>query len=127
MAVGTETLICPPNMQMHFDVEFSAGMLATITVGTPGIHGAEVIGVHGPGVNTPNAAAVSDAVAGFASDMQTPKGMMFMNGTWSMMFAMGLFSAITRLVGSTVIGAGAAPIVHIRLSPITTGCAISAR
>jgi hypothetical protein len=26
-----------------------------------------------------------------------------------------------------VIGAGAAPIVHIRLSPITTGCAISAR
>ena len=114
-------------MQMHFDVEFSDGMLASITVGTPGIHGAAVVGVHGPGVSTPNAAAVNAAVAGFDSDMQTPNGMMFTNGTWSMMLAIGLFSTITRFVGSTVIGAGAAPIVHIRLSPITTGCAISAR
>ncbi len=86
-------------MHMHFDVEFNAGMLATITVGAPGIHGAGVIGVHGPGVSTPNAAAVNAAVAGFDSDMQTPKGMMFTNGTWSMMLAIGLFSAITRFVG----------------------------
>ena len=114
-------------MQMHFDVEFSAGMLASMTVDAPGIHGADVIGVHGPGVSTPNAAAVNAAVAGFDSDMQTPKGMMLTNGLWSMMFAIGLFSAITRLSGSTMIGAGAAPIVHIRLSPITTGCAITER
>lgn len=80
IAVGTDTLITPPYMHMHFDVEFSAGIFATITVGAPGIHGLLVMGVHGPGVNTPSAAAVSAAVAGFVSDMQTPKGMMFTNG-----------------------------------------------
>lgn len=127
IAVGTDTLITPPYMHMHFDVEFSAGIFATITVGAPGIHGLLVIGVHGPGVSTPSAAAVSAAVAGFVSDMQTPNGMMFTNGLWSMMLAIGFFSAITLLAGSTVIGAGAAPNVHMRLSPITTGCAMPTR
>jgi hypothetical protein len=107
---------------LHFDVEVSAGMFATDTVGAPGAQGAGVTGVHGPGVNTPSAAAVSDAVAGFDSDMQTPNIGMFMNGLLSMMFAIGLPSAVTRFSGSTVIGAGAAPNEHMMLSPITTGC-----
>jgi len=122
--VGTETLITPPKTQLHFEVEFSAGIFATMTVGDPGAQGAGVTGVHGPGVSTPSAAAVSEAVAGFDSDMHTPNGMMFMNGLLSMMLAIGFFSAVTRFSGSTVIGAGAAPNEHMRLSPITTGCAM---
>jgi hypothetical protein len=122
IAVGTATLITPPYTQLHFDVEVSAGKFATITVGAPGTHGATVVGVHGPGVNTPSAAAVSEAVAGLVNDMHTPNIGMFMNGLLSMMFAIGFDSASTLFIGVTMIGAGDAPNEHIRLSPITTGC-----
>ena len=47
----------------------------------PGTHGAEVAGMHGMGVNTPIAAAVAAATAGFAGDMHMPNGMMFAIGT----------------------------------------------
>lgn len=126
-AVGTTTLMTPPYAQLHFDVELSAGMLLTSTVADPGAHGATVTGVQGPGVSTPSAAAVSDAVAGFDSDMHTPNGVMFKNGLLSMIVAMGLLVASVMFVGSTVIGVGAAPKLHIRLSPITTGCAMRRR
>lgn len=122
IAVGTATLMTPPYAQLHFEVDVSAGNFATVTVGAPGIHGATVIGVHGPGVNTPSAAAVSEAVAGFDNDMHTPNIGMFMNGLLSMMLAIGFDSASTLFIGVTMIGAGDAPNEHIRLSPITTGC-----
>lgn len=125
-AVGTATLIWPPKLQMHLDVEFRAGTFATSTVGDPGAQGAAGAGVQGPGVRTPSAALVNAAVAGLPSDRHTPNGMMFTNGLKSMMFAIGLFSASTRFTGGTTIGAGATPIVHMRLSPITTGCATDA-
>lgn len=125
-AIGTDTLITPPYTQLHFDVEFSAGLPPISTVGDPGIHGAGVIGVQGPGVSTPKAAAVSVAVAGLANDMHVPNGMMLRKATLSMIVAIGFFSAIVLPTGSTVIGAGAAPIGHISMSPFTTGCAMGA-
>src|SRR5512141_2004201 len=40
-------LITPPQLHMHFDVLSRAGMFLIITVGAPGVHGAEVTGIHG--------------------------------------------------------------------------------
>ena len=60
-------------------------------------------------------------MVGFARDMQIPNGVMFTKGLLSMMFAMGLPSAMTRLRGKTLIGAGGPPNEHIRLSPVMTG------
>ena len=97
-----------------------------MTVGQPGTH-ATVDGTHGPGVSTPSAAAVSAAVLGFARLMQTPKGKMFMNGLASMMLAIGLFSAIVRLIGGTTMLEGAAPWVQLKVSPWIKGCAIRPR
>lgn len=44
---------------MHLQLLLSAGILASITMGTPGIHGAAVTGMQGIGVSTPSAAAVA--------------------------------------------------------------------
>jgi hypothetical protein len=74
-------LIVPPYEHIHFDASFNAGILPINTVGTPGIHGPAVIGVHGMGVNTPLAAEVADAVAGFAMEVHVANGIMFTNGT----------------------------------------------
>jgi len=54
------------------------------------------------GVNTPNAAAVALATAGFAILVHMPKGRMFTMGTLSMMFAAGMFPAMVRLTGRTM-------------------------
>jgi len=70
----------PPQLHMHLQVIFKAGMLPIITVGEPGIHGAMVIGMHGIGVRTPKAAAVAEATVGFASEVHMPNGRMFTIG-----------------------------------------------
>jgi hypothetical protein len=101
-------------------VLFKAGKLAIITVEEPGIHGAGITGVHGIGVNTPNAAAVAAATAGFAGDLHIPKGNIFTNGLLSIILAAGVFSVITLLTGKTINELGANPIVHIKLAPIFT-------
>ncbi len=58
----------PPQLHMHLEELFSAGILPISTVGDPGTHGAAVTGMQGIGVKTPNAAAVADATIGFAID-----------------------------------------------------------
>jgi hypothetical protein len=52
--------------------------------------------------------------------MHMPNGMMFTNGIWSMMFASGTSSVITRLVGRTTSELGAIPMVHIMEAPMQT-------
>jgi hypothetical protein len=52
-----------------------------MTVGAPGAHGAEVMGMQGCGVRTPNAADVAAATCGFDRVMHIPKGPMFTIGT----------------------------------------------
>ena len=99
-------------------------MLAIMTVGEPGTHGAGMTGVHGIGVSTPIAAAVAEATAGLARDMHTPKGGIFTNGFWSMIFAAGGPPTIVLLIGSTFSVLGATPNVHIIMAPATTCCGI---
>jgi hypothetical protein len=72
--------IVPAKAHIHLLVLFKAGKLAIITVAEPGTHGAGVTGVHGIGVNTPNAAVVAAATAGLAGDLHIPKGNIFTKG-----------------------------------------------
>lgn len=83
------TWITPPNEHTHVLVLVNAGAGPDITVGDPGTHGADVIGVHGIGVNTPNAAAVAAATDGFARLMHIEKDVMLTNGLLSRTFATG--------------------------------------
>lgn len=104
--------ITPPHMQKVLAELPSVGMPPIITMGAVGIQGETVAGMQGIGVNTPSAAVVAAATVGLAIELQTPNGTMFTNGLKSMMFAAGLFSAETMLVGSTLRVEGAAPKVH---------------
>jgi hypothetical protein len=122
----TVTWITPPYAQLQIDESVSAGMLATNVVGDPGVHGAGITGMHGPGVSTPSAAAVNDAVAGLARLEQTPNGGTFTIGLLSMMFAIGLLSAITLFCGITFIVDGATPNEHCNIAPETTGVPMAA-
>lgn len=72
---------------MH--VLVSAGAGPDSTVGEPGIHGAAVIGVHGIGVSTPNAAAVAATTAGLPRLMHIENEPMFTKGLLSRMLATG--------------------------------------
>lgn len=65
---------------MHLELLFSAGRFPIKTVGEPGIHGAEVTGTQGIGVNVPNFAAVALATAGFDIELQRANGAMFAIG-----------------------------------------------
>jgi len=62
-------------------------MLAIITVGEPGAHGATVTGIQGIGVNTPNAAAVALATTGLAIDVHILKGKILTIGLLSSILA----------------------------------------
>jgi hypothetical protein len=63
-----------------------------MTVGAPVTQGAGVFGMHGIGVSAPIAADVAAATAGLAREVHIPNGMMFTIGTWSMIFASGIWS-----------------------------------
>ena len=112
-------LITPPQLHMSFDELFNVGIFPKSTFGLPGTHGAMVMGIHGMGVKTPNAAAVAAATIGFAILMQVPNGKIFIKGLLSIMLAAGI-GVKTRFVGKTTKLDGAAPNVHFRLAPIHT-------
>ena len=111
----------PPQLHMHFDVLFSAGILAICTVGEPGAHGAATTGTHGIGVSAPMLAAVAEATVGLARELHMPKGMMFTKGLLSMMLAAGA-PAMTRLTGRTTSELGLLPKLHCRFAPAHTSC-----
>jgi hypothetical protein len=97
-----------------------AGRFAISTVGEAGgVHGAGITGTQGAGVNTPNAADVAAITAGFDAAEHMPNGMMFTNGTLSMMFASGVWVS-TRFFGNTASVLGAAPKLHFNIAPIHT-------
>ncbi len=73
-------LITPPQVHMHLQVLFKAGVPPIITVGEPGAQGAVVTGIHGCGVSTPDAAAVAEATCGLDGVVHMPKGAMFIMG-----------------------------------------------
>jgi hypothetical protein len=55
-----------------------------------------------------------------AGDWHIPKGMIFVIGIWSMMFASGIPFVTTLLAGSTTSELGAMPNVHRIIAPIQT-------
>jgi hypothetical protein len=71
------------------ELSFNAGIFPSNTVGEPGIHGADVTGIQGIGVKTPDAADVADATVGLASELHIPNGKMFSIGILSIIFAIG--------------------------------------
>jgi hypothetical protein len=85
----------------------------------PGAHGADVAGTHGCGVNTPSAAAVAAATAGFERETHIAKGMMFVMGILSITVAAGIV-AITLFAGSTAIAPGAVPKEQLSCAPAAT-------
>lgn len=97
----------------------SAGRPPTSTVGEPGAHGVVMTGMHGCGVNTPNAAAVAAMTWGFAGLRHSPNGAMLAPGAESVIVAAGIPDAVTRLVGGTVSGDGVAPNEHLTVAPFT--------
>ncbi len=104
--------IDPPMQQTHLLVSFSAGNLRTMTVGEPGAQGAAVAGTQG--VGTPDAAAVNT--------LQVPKGMMFVIGIWSMIFAVGAsdvtFGAVTTSADGVI------PDEQVIIAPMATSLAM---
>lgn len=99
-----------------------AGFFAMVTLGSPAAQGAGITGVQGIGVNTPAAAAVAAATAGFARLVHMAKGRIFKKGILSIMVAAGILEALTQLVGRTIRLDGAIPKEHIQGAPFTTCC-----
>jgi hypothetical protein len=64
----------PPHEHINLQLLFKAGILPSITVAEPGIHGAAVAGTQGIGVSTPIAAEVDAATVGFANEVHIAKG-----------------------------------------------------
>ena len=110
----------PPHMHISLLVTVSVGKPCVITWGLPGAHGATVLGTHGMGVSTPQAAAVAEATVGLANERHIPKVGIFTIGLLSMMLATNK-PCITKLRGgSTVRGAGVIPILHFIIAPMHT-------
>jgi len=121
---GVMNPIVPPQMHISFDELFSAGAPQSKTVGAPGTQGAGVAGTQGIGVRTPKAAAVATATVGLAMLVHAPKGMMFIIGTWSRMFAAIMLLVITVFgVGTSELGAS--PIVQFIIAPMQVWIAIA--
>jgi hypothetical protein len=117
-----EIEITPAHVHIHLDELLRAGDFRNITVSDPGAHGA-VTGTHGVGVNTPLAAAVADAVVGFAKDEHVANGGILDTGIESRILAATFLSAIT--VGTdTMRVEGADPKLQDMLADRATNCAI---
>jgi hypothetical protein len=110
----------PPQLHISFEVLSSAGIFPISTVGAPGTQGAEVTGMQGMGVSTPNAVAVAVATVGLARDEHIPKGMTLTMGAWSMMVAAGTLDVTVLFVGSTINDDGATPNEHCISAPMQT-------
>ena len=80
--------------------------------------------MHGCGVKTPKAAVVAAATCGLARLLHMPNDIMFAMGIWSMIFAAGTDSPLTRLTGVTIKLLGATPMLHVSIAPMTTCCGI---
>jgi hypothetical protein len=93
------------------------GPVTPITFGLVGIHIPAGVGMHGPGVSTPNAAAVSAAVDGFKRLLQTPNGTIFTKGMQSVHVAIGPVSP-NIFLGITFSGVGTNPIGQLSNAPV---------
>ena len=100
--------------QAHDNVQVlsSVGVSPIRTVEAPGFQGAEVTGMHGIGVRTPDAADVAAATDGFDELVHIPNGIILTSGTLSVMVAAEGPPAIVQFVGKTLSALGAVPMLH---------------
>lgn len=111
--------IDPPYAQLRHEFIVNIGPVIPIPEAL-GVHIPIGTGIHGPGVNTPKAAAVSEAVIGLAKLMHTPNGFIFKNGTKSTHDPIGPEAVISIDNGKKVKGVGATPKEHIAKAPFPT-------
>lgn len=109
---GTTIFMSPPYAHVNIVSLLSIGPILDMTLGFMGSQVPIGVGIQGPGVNIPKAAAVSAAVIGFIKLVQTPKGIILRNGTQSAMLPIGPAGPIIIDVGRKVSGAGAIPNGH---------------
>jgi hypothetical protein len=87
----------------------------------PFTHGQNTAGRQGISCNLPPAAAVAAATEGFAGDLQRPNGARFLNGSLSLIHAIGAPLTDTGPVGCNTDKAGwAEPIEHFNFAPWRT-------
>lgn len=115
--------IVPPKAQVRVADWVSAG-LPPIMTAPAGFHGPTGVGVQGWGVRTPIAAAVADATAGFAIEVQLPQGPTLDIGAISIMVAKGFPPVVTVCWDDTFNTPAPRPIGHIMDAPITTATLI---
>ena len=112
--------ICPSHVHMVRLSLVSAGKPWTKTGGWPGIHGETIAGVHGAGVGTPIAAAVSAMTNGLVGAVHMPNEGILVKGAKSMIFAFGLPLNKTVRDGSTTSGQGTSPNEQANMAPAVT-------
>ena len=107
-------------MQLHIEVLSSASLLAICTAVAPGLHGDDVAGMQGCGVNTPIAADVAAATCGFdglyahAERPDVERRDVVLDGRLGLLAGRG---TIERQYQST---AGLLPKVQANCAPLTT-------
>ena len=106
----------PPKAHITIELLTKTGLVIQITFGFVGIQMPAGVGIQGPGVRTPKAAAVSAAVAGFKRLLQSPNGVIFANGTQSKQLAINPVGPKTVL-GMIIIGVGTIPIGQLSTVP----------
>lgn len=111
----------PPHAHMVIAESTRIGFFATVTFGFTGTHEDVVTGTHGIGVKIPKCDAVAAATTGFPKQEHIPKGKIFKKGTCSITDAAGRYFIVTRLIGKTINGVGAAPKEHLQIAVKTTG------
>ena len=88
-----------------------------VTVGDPGVHGADIAGTQGTGTGPAGVLIIS------AGDMHSGNGAMFTIGLLSIIFARGIL-VCTIFTGSTLNVPGPAPKLHMSIAPPHTAIPI---
>ena len=115
---ANETVTIPPHAHIAMEDSLTIGILLNKTVGSIGIQEG-TSGIHGAGVGTPSAAAVSAITSGFAGAIHIPNVGMTAMGAASSIFAAGVVLT-TRGAGSALMGAGEIPNEQDNKPPVHT-------
>lgn len=112
---GAIGAIIPPYEHINLEVKSITGNVLIITCTVAGVHGAVVFGKQGPCCTAPRLAAIIAATAGFAGLLHITKGIILTKGLLSIIVPSGRNAPVTMLIGKTVNGEGATPIVHFNI------------
>jgi hypothetical protein len=114
----------PPQAHINVQVLLIVGFIPMVTVGEPGVQGADVTGMQGWGVKTPCAAEVAAATCGFDRVVHMPKGITFFMGTLSMIVAAGILQPFIRFSGVMSSWLGVVPKLHRIVALLVTSVAM---